>query len=145
MEYFWRIYNNNNKVDFYNTVSQPTRVMIIINNNNLLMYIYICVLTRKAFFFFYCNIHILIASGISWEFLCVCAVALVESNAHPMGVQLVSSQKSNKTSSPMDLVELAKEVQKVSLLCYSFPSGSGIICWFILSFYFQFSSVEDGI
>ncbi|XP_076452427.1 uncharacterized protein C1orf50 homolog [Babylonia areolata] len=39
-------------------------------------------------------------------------VALVEANARPLGLQLVSSKQTNKPSSPMDLVELAKEVQK---------------------------------
>ncbi|KAL8562550.1 hypothetical protein ACOMHN_045815 [Nucella lapillus] len=39
-------------------------------------------------------------------------VALVESNARPMGVQLVNSRQTNKTSSPMDLVQLAEQVQK---------------------------------
>ncbi|KAK6192208.1 hypothetical protein SNE40_003720 [Patella caerulea] len=40
------------------------------------------------------------------------AVALVESSSRPMGVQLVNSRMTNKTSDPMDLVELAKQVQK---------------------------------
>lgn len=39
-------------------------------------------------------------------------VALVESNATPLGVQLVNSKRTNKTSSPNDIVELAKQVQK---------------------------------
>ncbi|KAK7087531.1 uncharacterized protein C1orf50 homolog isoform X1 [Littorina saxatilis] len=40
------------------------------------------------------------------------AVALVERSERPMGVQLVSSKKAGKTSSPTDIVELAKQVQK---------------------------------
>ncbi|XP_070204306.1 uncharacterized protein C1orf50 homolog isoform X2 [Littorina saxatilis] len=39
-------------------------------------------------------------------------VALVERSERPMGVQLVSSKKAGKTSSPTDIVELAKQVQK---------------------------------
>ncbi|KAK3787046.1 hypothetical protein RRG08_037323 [Elysia crispata] len=39
-------------------------------------------------------------------------VALVETNSCPMGVQLVSSRKTNKMSASTDLVELAKAVQK---------------------------------
>ncbi|GFO32831.1 hypothetical protein PoB_005933600 [Plakobranchus ocellatus] len=39
-------------------------------------------------------------------------VALVETNSCPMGVQLVNSRKTNKTSAATDLVELAKAVQK---------------------------------
>ncbi|GFS01341.1 C1orf50 homolog [Elysia marginata] len=39
-------------------------------------------------------------------------VALVEANSCPMGVQLVSSRKTNKMSASTDLVELAKSVQK---------------------------------
>ena len=43
-------------------------------------------------------------------------VSLVESAHRPMGVQLVNSHKTNKTSDPMDLVELARQVQKVFFL-----------------------------
>ncbi|XP_005110149.1 uncharacterized protein C1orf50 homolog [Aplysia californica] len=39
-------------------------------------------------------------------------VALVESNSTPMGMQLVSSKKTNKASAATDIVELAKAVQK---------------------------------
>jgi len=39
-------------------------------------------------------------------------VALVENNSTPLGVQLVNSRKTNKTSGAGDLVELAKAVQK---------------------------------
>ncbi|KAK3084407.1 hypothetical protein FSP39_013068 [Pinctada imbricata] len=40
------------------------------------------------------------------------AVALVESNSRPGGVQLVSTHRTNKTADPMDLVELAQTIQK---------------------------------
>ncbi|XP_041350255.1 uncharacterized protein C1orf50 homolog [Gigantopelta aegis] len=40
------------------------------------------------------------------------AVSLVEGSHRPMGVQLVNSYQTNKTSDPMDLVELARQVQK---------------------------------
>ncbi|RUS79142.1 hypothetical protein EGW08_013089, partial [Elysia chlorotica] len=39
-------------------------------------------------------------------------VALVEANSCPMGVQLVSTGKTNKMSASTDLVELARSVQK---------------------------------
>ncbi|XP_013407461.1 uncharacterized protein C1orf50 homolog isoform X2 [Lingula anatina] len=39
-------------------------------------------------------------------------VALVESNSNPCGVQLVNVNAVNKSSDPMDIVELAKQVQK---------------------------------
>lgn len=42
-------------------------------------------------------------------------VALVEANSAPLGVQLVSSRRTNKPSDAMDLVELAQTVQKVSI------------------------------
>jgi hypothetical protein len=45
------------------------------------------------------------------------AVALVESSSTPMGVQLVNSNRANKTSSPNDIVALAMQVQKVTLIC----------------------------
>ena len=38
----------------------------------------------------------------------------MENNSSPLGVQLVNSRKTNKTSGAGDLVELAKAVQKVS-------------------------------
>ncbi|OWF35600.1 uncharacterized protein C1orf50 homolog [Mizuhopecten yessoensis] len=40
------------------------------------------------------------------------AVQLVESNEAPGGVQLVNSRRTNKQSSPMDLVELASSIQQ---------------------------------
>ena len=40
-------------------------------------------------------------------------VALVESESRPMGVTLVNTLHTNKMSDSMDLVELAKQVQKV--------------------------------
>ncbi|ELU01640.1 hypothetical protein CAPTEDRAFT_174027 [Capitella teleta] len=40
------------------------------------------------------------------------AVALVETNAKPLGLQLVNSYMTNKKSSPQDLVELAHQVSK---------------------------------
>ncbi|XP_067668281.1 uncharacterized protein C1orf50 homolog [Haliotis asinina] len=40
------------------------------------------------------------------------AVSLVESSSRPGGVKLVSARHANKTSDPMDLVELAMQVQK---------------------------------
>ena len=40
-------------------------------------------------------------------------VALVESNSRPAGHQLVNSYMTNRNADPMDLVELAKQVQKV--------------------------------
>ena len=40
-------------------------------------------------------------------------VQLVESENRPMGVTLVNPNKVNKASDPMDLVELARQVQKV--------------------------------
>ena len=67
----------------------------------------------------------------TYENLCFCAVALVESNARPMGVQLVSSEKTNKTSSPMDLVELAKQVQKVSSCLFVMIHSVVVMLWFI--------------
>ncbi|NP_001088694.1 uncharacterized protein C1orf50 homolog [Xenopus laevis] len=39
-------------------------------------------------------------------------VALVESNANPKGVQLVSTYQTNRMGDPSDLVELAQQVQK---------------------------------
>ncbi|XP_041128944.1 uncharacterized protein C1orf50 homolog [Polyodon spathula] len=39
-------------------------------------------------------------------------VALVESNANPSGLQLVSSYQTNRVGDPMDLVALAQQVQK---------------------------------
>jgi len=39
-------------------------------------------------------------------------VALVESNSTPLGVQLVNSNKTNKSADPHDLVALAVQVQK---------------------------------
>ena len=42
-------------------------------------------------------------------------VALVESNSRPGGMQLVNAKTVNKNSDPMDLVELAKSVQKVGV------------------------------
>lgn len=65
----------------------------------------------------------------TYENLCFCAVALVESNARPMGVQLVSSEKTNKTSSPMDLVELAKQVQKVSSCLFVMIHSVVVMLW----------------
>ena len=59
-------------------------------------------------------LYLLLRTKFMKQFCFPFLVALVESNAHPMGVQLVNSRKTNKTSSPMDLVELAKQVQKVS-------------------------------
>ena len=44
------------------------------------------------------------------------AVALVEANSRPMGVQLVNTKQTNKCSDPMDLIELAKQVQKVCII-----------------------------
>lgn len=43
-------------------------------------------------------------------------VKLVESNSRPCGVQLVSTARTNKNADPMDLVELATNIQKVFLL-----------------------------
>ena len=40
-------------------------------------------------------------------------VALVESNSRPVGHQLVSTYMTNRNADPMDLVELARQVQKV--------------------------------
>ncbi|XP_062889325.1 uncharacterized protein C1orf50 homolog [Mobula hypostoma] len=40
------------------------------------------------------------------------AVALVESNANPVGLQLVSSYKTNRLGDPLDLVVLAEQIQK---------------------------------
>ncbi|XP_069134187.1 uncharacterized protein C1orf50 homolog [Argopecten irradians] len=40
------------------------------------------------------------------------AVQLVEANEAPGGVQLVNSRRTNKHSSPMDLVELASSIQQ---------------------------------
>ena len=44
-------------------------------------------------------------------------VALVESNSRPAGHQLVNSYMTNRNADPMDLVELAKQVQKVCTYC----------------------------
>jgi len=41
------------------------------------------------------------------------SVALVESNSRPGGQQLVSTYMTNRSADPMDIVELAKQVQKV--------------------------------
>lgn len=41
------------------------------------------------------------------------SVSLVESTSRPCGMQLVNSKKTNKCADPMDLVELATQVQKV--------------------------------
>jgi len=43
------------------------------------------------------------------------SVELVESDNRPMGVTLVNTLQTNKISDCMDLVELAKQVQKVSI------------------------------
>ena len=40
------------------------------------------------------------------------AVALVESNSRPTGVQLVNTHRTNKHADPMDLVALAQTIQK---------------------------------
>ena len=40
-------------------------------------------------------------------------VALVESNSRPSGHQLVNTYMVNRNADPMDLVELARQVQKV--------------------------------
>ncbi|XP_072887849.1 uncharacterized protein C1orf50 homolog [Hemitrygon akajei] len=40
------------------------------------------------------------------------AVALVESNTNPAGLQLVSSYKTNRLGDPLDLVVLAEQIQK---------------------------------
>ena len=44
---------------------------------------------------------------------CYLSVALVESNSRPAGHQLVNTYMTNRNADPMDLVELAKQVQKV--------------------------------
>ncbi|GCC17102.1 hypothetical protein chiPu_0017450 [Chiloscyllium punctatum] len=41
------------------------------------------------------------------------AVALVESNANPAGLQLVSSYQTNRIGDPLDIVALAQQIQKV--------------------------------
>ena len=46
---------------------------------------------------------------------CTFSVALVESDSQPMGVTLVNTLHTNKMSDCMDLVELAKQVQKVCM------------------------------
>uniref|UniRef100_A0A0B6Y9V5 DUF2452 domain-containing protein n=1 Tax=Arion vulgaris TaxID=1028688 RepID=A0A0B6Y9V5_9EUPU len=40
------------------------------------------------------------------------SVALVETNSHPLGVQLVNSKRTNKFSDASDIVELASAIQK---------------------------------
>ncbi|XP_060708019.1 uncharacterized protein C1orf50 homolog [Hemiscyllium ocellatum] len=40
------------------------------------------------------------------------AVALVESNANPAGLQLVSSYQTNRVGDPLDIVALAEQIQK---------------------------------
>lgn len=47
------------------------------------------------------------------------SVSLVESNRAPMGVTLVHSDRTNTPEDPTDLVELARQVQKVRKLCRS--------------------------
>lgn len=43
-------------------------------------------------------------------------VALVESSVIPLGVHLVNSRRTNKTSDPSDIVELAQQIQKADEL-----------------------------
>lgn len=47
-------------------------------------------------------------------------VALVESESRPMGVTLVNTLHTNKVYDCMDLVELAKQVQKVTIILMTF-------------------------
>lgn len=60
---------------------------------------------------FKCLKYCKIKQNSCWIFL-VC-VNLVETSGNPNGVQLVNPHQTTKASDPMDLVELARQIQKV--------------------------------
>ena len=51
--------------------------------------------------------------SVPFYLFCYISVALVESNSRPAGHQLVNTYMTNRNADPMDIVELAKQVQKV--------------------------------
>jgi len=55
-------------------------------------------------------------------------VSLVEPSSQPMGVTLVNTVHTNKTSDCMDLVELAHHVQRVRVVCLS-VHNIRVLCW----------------